>query len=177
MSVSASHRPLAVWCVLWILLALALSPTVAAAQEEEGGGGEEASGGEGGESSGPAWVEVEAAAGRKKAMFHAASLARMESWSMKIAEADLPAFQKAFEQRLTGSGYKVRGSEKVVVNGYPATLRRYSGTAHEAGFTVTVIEVYRRGELWQFSAVYKESEELSDANLVEALTGFAASSL
>jgi len=169
---------------LCVTLWLGLGPVAVHAQEEGGeeAGGEEAGGEEAGgeEAAAPEatpWAEATPAVGRKRAMFHAAAFSRMESWSMKVAEGDLPAFQKAFEQRLTAAGYKVRGSEKIVVNGYPATMRRYAGTIHEQSFDVAVLEVYRRGQLWHFSAVLKPSEELDDAGLVSALTSFASAQL
>ncbi|MEL6179158.1 MAG: hypothetical protein AAFS10_09395 [Myxococcota bacterium] len=117
------------------------------------------------------WVEVDPHEGRLAAVLHSDSLTRMEGWRVKLGEDDLDRFQAQLKRRLQGKGFELADSNDADIDGLSVRLYRWNRTFRGRAFAMQIVEVYRRGELWQFSSVYLEG--VDDLGWEAALMTFA----
>ncbi|MBH23145.1 MAG: hypothetical protein CMH57_01540 [Myxococcales bacterium] len=108
------------------------------------------------------WVEAEPHEGRLAAMLHSESLTRMEGWRVKLGQEDLDRFHSQLERRLKGKGFQLDDTSETTIDGYPARITLWSRSFRGKAFTLQIVELYRRGEMWQFSSMYREGAEAID---------------
>ena len=120
------------------------------------------------------WRDYPPTEGRVAAARHDAARATMEAWSMSVPEAQLETFRSALKQRLEAERFEPGAITELTLDGYPATVQKYEREVLERSFTLLVLEVYRRGELWQFTAMFRPGEELGSAQIESDLQAFAA---
>ncbi len=122
------------------------------------------------------WERVEAGAGRTAAVRHKDTLSVLEVTQLDVTADDVPATLKDIAAALTKDGFQPSGkAQNVNIGGLDAVQSRFARSVLDHDFKLMLISVHHKGQLWQFSLIYRPNEKTDEAALEKDAQSFAAS--